>query len=223
MKWSAAIFDMDGVVVDTVPIHFQAWKRMAEDYGRSFTFEDYKAKVDGIPRIDGTRAILQGMDEATVLKAGERKQAYFLELLGQGEIPTYDTTLKLIAELQERGIRVAVISASKNAPAILERIGLLEKLDAVVSGLEITHGKPDPQVFLVAAQKLGADPAACVVFEDAVLGVEAAGRAKMACVGIDRYASPDRLAKADLVIADAGEITPERLEELVTQHANLAS
>lgn len=222
MKWTAAIFDMDGVVVDTVPLHFQAWKKMAEEYGRPFTFEDYKAKVDGIPRIDGTRAILEGMDDATIREAGKIKQKYFLEFLRQGEIPTYATTLKLIIDLQGRGIRVAVISASKNATRILERIGLLEKLDAVVGGNDIARGKPDPQVFLFAAQKLGVDPAGCVVFEDAVLGVEAAKRARMACVGIDRYGSPSRLEKADLVIADVGEITPDRLEELVAHHGNLS-
>jgi beta-phosphoglucomutase-like phosphatase (HAD superfamily) len=143
-NWGAAIFDMDGVVVDTVPIHFRAWKKMAEDYARAFTFEDYKAKVDGIPRIDGARAILEGMDEETVLAASDKKQHYFLELLGKEEIPTYPSTLDLITELRRLQIRVAVISSSKNAPLILERIGLAHDIDALISGGDIQRGKPDP-------------------------------------------------------------------------------
>ena len=112
--WSAAIFDMDGVIVDTVPIHFQAWKRMAEEYGRPFTFEDYQAKVDGIPRIDGARAILEGMDEDTVRAAGEKKQQYFLEFLGKEKIPIYESTIDLIAELRRERISVTIIPSSKN-------------------------------------------------------------------------------------------------------------
>jgi beta-phosphoglucomutase-like phosphatase (HAD superfamily) len=119
---------MDGVVVDNVPIHFRARKKMAEDYARAFTFEDYKAKVDGIPRIDGARAILEGMDEETVLAASEKKQHYFLDLLGKEEIPTDPSTLDLITELRRLQVRVAAISSSKNAPLILERMGLVQNI-----------------------------------------------------------------------------------------------
>jgi beta-phosphoglucomutase len=216
-NWGAAIFDMDGVVVDTVPIHFRAWKKMAEDYARAFTFEDYKAKVDGIPRIDGARAILEGMDEETVLAASDKKQHYFLELLGKEEIPTYPSTLDLITELRRLQIRVAVISSSKNAPLILERIGLAHDIDALISGGDIQRGKPDPDIFLQAARRLGITPENCIVFEDAVLGVEAAKRAGMFCVGIDRYQAPGRLAKADIVISDVAEVSVDHLRRWFTR------
>ena len=218
MVWEAAIFDMDGVVVDTVPIHFRAWKRMAEDYGRAFSFEDYKARVDGVPRIDGASAILEGLDRRTIETAAETKQAYFRAFLSAQEIPVYQSTIAFMDLIRTRQIRVAVISASKNAHFILERIGLVDRLDAVVGGESVAKGKPDPQVFLLAAEQLERDPSTCIVFEDAVLGVTAAKRAGMICVGIDRYGDPQRLAEADLVVSDIGETSHETLQELVTAH-----
>ncbi len=215
MALEAVIFDLDGVVVDTVPLHFQAWKRMFNEYGHEFTFDDYKQKVDGIPRYDGARAILTELSDEEVHVAGDKKQGYFRELLDSADIPRYDTTINLIEELLKEGIKVAVISSSKNCPHILKKIGLYDKLNAVVSGHDITKGKPDPQIFLMAAERLGAKPSRCVVFEDAVLGVEAAKNGNMKCVGIDRYNKPERLAKADLLVKDAGEITIAKLKQLV--------
>ena len=214
MPLAAAIFDLDGVVVNTVPIHFKAWKRMFNEYGHEFTFDDYKQKVDGIPRYDGARAILTELNEAEIKEAGNKKQGYFRELLDAEEIPRYDTTINLIDQLQQAGIKVAVISSSKNCPLILQRIGLFDRLDAVISGKDITKGKPDPQIFLMAAKRLGAMPNQCVVFEDAVLGVEAAKRGEMKCVGIDRYDNPKRLAKADIIVKDAGEVTISTLKRM---------
>lgn len=214
MSFKAAIFDMDGVVVDTVLIHFKAWKRMFGEYGHDFTFEEYKAKVDGIPRFNGTRNILTHLNDAEVIEAGDRKQSYFLEEITSCEIPIYQSTIDLIDNFQKRGIKVAVISASKNAPLILERIGLSERLDAVVSGYDVTKGKPDPEVFVLASERLGVPKKECVVFEDAVLGVEAAKNAEMKCIGIDRYGDPQRLNKADVVVNDLSEIDFEKIGSL---------
>ncbi|MBN1282288.1 MAG: beta-phosphoglucomutase family hydrolase [Proteobacteria bacterium] len=215
MPLEACIFDLDGVVVDTVPLHFQAWKRMFNEYGHEFTFDDYKRKVDGIPRYDGARAILTGLSEKDLRTAADKKQLYFRELLDAAEIPVYDTTIALIDSLISAGIKVAVISSSRNCPHILKRIGLYDRLGAVISGDDIAKGKPDPEIFLAAAERLGASPENCIAFEDAVLGVEAAKNGKMKCVGIDRYDNPGRLAMADAVIADAGETSVERLRELM--------
>lgn len=214
MKFKGAIFDLDGVVVNTVPLHFSAWKKMFEEYGKKFNFEDYKQKVDGIPRYDGARAILADLPEDKLKKAADKKQGYFLELLGREEIPKYETSIKLIESLKKASIKVAVISSSKNCSMILKKIGLYDKLDAVISGNDITKGKPDPQIFLMAADKIGTSPNSCVVFEDAVLGVEAAKRGKMKCVGIDRYKDPNRLEGADLIVADLGEVELKTLNEL---------
>ena len=214
MAFKAVISDLDGVVVDTVPVHFKAWKKMFGEYGVDFTFDMYKQKVDGIPRNDGARAILTDLSPDELTKAATRKQDYFLEFLNKEEIPRYDSTINLFWDLKEAGIQVAVISSSKNCPDILKRIGIYDRLDAVVSGFDITKGKPDPQIFLMAAERVGAKPDECVVFEDAVLGVEAAKNGHMRCIGIDRYNEPDRLAKADLVVSDLSEVDVATIKSL---------
>ena len=104
----AGVFDLDGVIVNTVPIHFKAWKRMFEEYGHSFTFQDYKLKVDGIPRIDGARAILTDLTDAELEEAANQKQNYFLDLLKQEEIPVFPSTIALIDEMREKGIKTIV-------------------------------------------------------------------------------------------------------------------
>jgi beta-phosphoglucomutase len=217
MPLLAAIFDLDGVVVNTVPLHYKSWKRMFNEYGHEFSFEDYKQKVDGIPRYDGAKAILTELNDDEIKVAGDKKQGYFREMLDSEEIPRYDTTIKLISDLQAAGVKVGVISSSKNCPHVLKKIGLYDELDTVISGSDITIGKPNPQIFLMAAERLGAEPADCVVFEDAVLGVEAAKRGDMKCVGLDRYDSPERLSKADIVVKDAGELTVDKLKALFVE------
>jgi len=194
----AAIFDLDGVIVNTVPLHFKAWQRMFKEYGKDFSFEDYKQKVDGIPRIDGARAILRDLDRDGLQRAGDKKQGYFLEYLYKEDIPVYAGTVSLIKDFKKEGLKVAVISSSKNCLPILKKTNLADLFNVIITGNDITKGKPDPQAFFMAADKMSAGPEGCVVFEDAVLGVEAAKRAGMRCVGIDRYGKPERLNKADL-------------------------
>ncbi|MFC1485045.1 HAD family hydrolase [bacterium] len=210
----AAIFDLDGVLVNTVPIHFKSWARMFSEYGIDFSFEDYKQKVDGIPRIDGTRAILENFSDDEINKAATKKQSYFLECLEKGEIPIFESTVKLINELRKEGLKVAIISSSKNCQTILEKTNLLSLFDAKVTGNDITKGKPDPQVFLRASNLLQISPVNCIVFEDAVLGVEAAKRAGMLCVGINRHDDAQSLKKADLIVNDLVEVNYLKLKEL---------
>jgi beta-phosphoglucomutase len=207
MSFKAAIFDMDGVVVNTVLIHFHAWKKMFEEYGYDFDFEEYKEKVDGIPRQDGARAILTELNEKEIEAAAQKKQGYFLDEIERVEVPIYPTTIQFIEEIRRHKIKVAVISASKNVRRIIERIDLMDSVEAMVAGDDVIKGKPDPEMFLLAAKKLGTRPSESIVFEDAVLGVEAAKRAKMRCVGVDRYGEPDRLKHADMVIDDLADVT----------------
>ena len=213
-KFKGAIFDLDGVVVDTVPIHFKAWRKMFAAYGKKFTFRDYKEKVDGIPRIDGGKSILTDLSDKELVKATDKKQSYFLKSLKQEDIPVFKTTIKLIKDLKSKGIRLAVISSSKNLPYILKKTGINTLFDAAISGGDITKGKPHPQIFLMAAQKLGLKPKNCLVFEDAILGVEAAKRARMICVGIDRHNDPQRLKNTDITVKDLQEINYNKLASL---------
>ncbi len=210
----AAIFDMDGVVVDTVMLHFRAWKRMFEEHGHPFTFDDYKAKVDGIPRRDGARAILTDLSDADLERACSIKQGYFLESLEKEKIPAYPGTVALIKAIRASGRKAALISSSRNLPRIIRSAGVEDIWDAIVSGTEIRKGKPDPEVFLTAASRIGMPPARCVVVEDASQGVEAARRGGMKCIGIDRHGDPGRLAKADIVVKDLSEIGLKDVEAL---------
>ena len=217
MSLKGAIFDLDGVLVNTVPLHFKAWKRMFGEYGKDFTFEDYKAKVDGIPRMAGARAILTELSDSELEEAAAKKQGYFVEFLKTDGINVYETSRNLIKELRSEGVKIAVISSSRNCPYILEKAGFNPLLDAVISGKDIKpgKGKPDPWIFSRAIERLALKPDECVVFEDAVLGVEAAKRAEAKTVGVDRHDDPARLKKADLIIKDLGEVDYNRLKSLV--------
>lgn len=215
MQLKGAIFDLDGVIVSTVSLHFNAWKKMFGEYGKKFDFEDYKEKVDGIPRMSGARAILADLSDEELEKAATKKQVYFLELLEKEGVEVYDSTMDLIKQLRQNNIKVAVISSSKNCLPILKKVGIDNLFEVIITGHDVKKGKPDPQVFLLAAQKIGLEPQDCIVFEDAVLGVEAAKRGNFSCVGVDRYRNPLRLAKADLVVNDLSEVNLEKLEEIL--------
>lgn len=214
MTLEAAIFDLDGVIVDTVPLHFKAWQRMFKEYGKDFTFDDYKQKVDGIPRIDGARAILSDLSSDELKKAGDKKQEYFLEYLESDKIPVYETTVNLVKDFKKYSLKVSAVSSSKNCLYTLKKVGLADIFDVIITGNDITKGKPDPQAFLMAAEKMSTEPGACVVFEDAVLGIEAAKNAGMRCIGIDRYGKPERLSKADLVVDDLDGLSLNKIKEL---------
>jgi len=191
---------------------------MFKEYGKKFTFKDYKEKVDGIPRIDGARAILTDLSSKELTEATDKKQRYFLESLKKEKIPVFRAAINLIKELRSKGIKTAVVSSSKNSPYILKKTRINKLFDAEVSGSDITKGKPHPQIFLMAAGKMRVKPKNCVVFEDAILGVGAAKRAKMLCVGIDRHNDPKRLKEADLVVSNLRGINYGKLIALFRRY-----
>jgi len=214
MKLKAAIFDLDGVIVDTVPLHFKAWQKMFNDYGIDFTFNDYKEKVDGIPRPAGCRAILTDASDEIINEASSKKQEYYLQLLEEEGITVYDSTVVLLKNIIKDGLKTAVVSSSKNCIYILEKMGLMDLFQVKLSGNDITKGKPDPQIFMLAAEKLSVACQESVVFEDATLGVEGAKRANMKCVGVDRHNTPELFKKADIVVGDLEEIDLVKLHAL---------
>ena len=214
MSFQGAVFDVDGVIVNTVPLHFKAWKRMFSEYGKNFTFEDYKQKVDGIPRADGARAILTDLSPEELKKAASKKQKYYLELVEKDEVEVYSSTVDLINELKKNKIKIAAASSSRNCKYILEKAKLIHLFDAIVKGGDFKRGKPDPEIFLLAASKIGCSESEAVVFEDAKLGVEAAKNGNMLCVGIAREGDRDILKKADIIVSDLKEINYKKLENL---------
>ena len=210
----ACLFDLDGVVVDTAKYHFIAWKALAEELGFEFTLEDNE-RLKGVSRMRSLEILLEigGLQfpEQEKMAMAERKNALYVSYI---EKMTPDETLpgvrEFLQELRASGIKIALGSASKNAPMILERIRLSGMFDAVVDGNSITEAKPDPEVFLKGAGLLGVRPENCVVFEDAVAGVEAARNADMFIVGIGE---PEILGMADLVIPGFGGFTFGKLKK----------
>ncbi len=211
------IFDLDGVIVHTVTLHFKAWRKMFSEYGKKFDFDDYKQKVDGIPRLDGARAILSELNPQELDLAATKKQKYFLQFLEEEGVEVYTSTIDLIKILKATGIKRAAISSSRNCLYILKRAKIDSLFDVIITGNDIKKGKPEPDVFLSAAEKLELQVCDCLVVEDAVLGVEAAKRAKMKCIGVDRYQDPQRLSKADRVVSDLSEISYQEIEKLFKQ------
>lgn len=206
------IFDLDGVIVDTAKYHYQAWRRLAQSLGFDLSLEDNE-RLKGISRMASLDIVLSigGIrgDEGQKSAWAAQKNAWYVELIsamGPEEIlPGADS---FILRARERGLRTAIGSASKNTPGILASLGISELFDVIIDGNRTARAKPDPEVFLLAAQDLGLPPATCVVFEDAAAGAEAAKRAGMACVGIG---SPSNLPLADLTIRSFRGIGPETI------------
>jgi beta-phosphoglucomutase len=197
----ACIFDLDGVVVDTAKYHFIAWRALADELGFEFTLEDNE-RLKGVSRIQSLEILLEigGLQftnqekENMAARKNARYVSYIEKMTPEEILPGVEQFLQ---ELRKNKIKIALGSASKNAPMILDRIGLTAFFDVVVDGNSITKAKPDPEVFLKGAESLGADPKHCVVFEDAIAGIEAARNANMVCVGIGQ---PEVLSMANLVI-----------------------
>lgn len=186
------IFDLDGVLVSTDEMHYQAWKRLAEELGITDFGRADNEKQRGVSRMESLQIVLDkgsraySQEEKTEL--AERKNDYYKESLkkldASAVLPGAEETAKM---LRKRNIKTAVGSASKNADTILERTGLKQYMDKVSSGLDTTKSKPDPEVFLVAAEKLGLAPEKCLVVEDSAAGVQAAKAAGMKSLGVGSY------------------------------------
>jgi beta-phosphoglucomutase len=215
MTFKGAIFDLDGVIVDTVPFHFAAWKHLFhDDYGIPFTEKTYQEKVDGKPRLDSIRLLLPQLSEEEIVKAGDVKQGYFLELLQSNEIKYFPEAITLVKDLQKHQIQLAIASSSKNAELILKKIGIYQDFQAVISGYDFVHGKPHPEIFLTAAKALKLDPSECVVFEDAIVGIQAAKAGNFLCVGIDMHDTPENYKQADLHVKNLQNVNYQVLTKL---------
>ena len=188
MVFQACIFDLDGVIVDTAAHHFVAWNRLAEELGVPFSHKDNE-RLKGVSRVDSLEYILRKggliLDPATKLKLMDRKNTHYLQLADQTQPKDALPGVRdLLHELRAKRIKIALGSSSKNATMILERLELLDAFDALVDGNHITLSKPDPEVFLMAAKALGANPPECIVFEDAQSGIDAARAGGFEVVGV---------------------------------------
>ncbi|RAU98101.1 beta-phosphoglucomutase [Paenibacillus sp. YN15] len=203
----AVLFDLDGVVVDTAKYHYQAWKRIAEEENIYFD-EEINERLKGVSRMDSLNILMERRTreytEKQLEQLADRKNGYYVAFLNQmaaGDI--LPGVMAFLSELKHCGIKTAICSASKNTDTILERLNISPLFDTVVSGLDVARSKPDPQVFHIAAQRLGVPAEQCLVIEDSAAGIEAAALAGMKSIGIGRK---DRLGQAGSVIASTEEL-----------------
>ena len=202
MKIEACIFDLDGVIVDTAKYHYIAWQRLARILGFSFTKKDNE-RLKGVSRVRSLEILLEigsinNFSEEKKTELATQKNEWYVEYITKmtpEEI--LPGVLDLLKSIKEQGIKTAIGSASKNAMTILKRIDVLKYFDTVIDGTKVSKAKPDPEVFVVAANELNADIKKSIVFEDAEAGVEAAKNGGFYCIGIG---STDNLNKADKVI-----------------------
>ena len=240
-RHDAVVFDLDGVVTQTSLVHAAAWKALFDSYLRTRAAHeglelrpfdeksDYRLYVDGKPRYDGVHDFLASRDielpwgapsdppEApTVCGLGNRKNVFFNAAVAEHGIKSYPSTVALIGRLREAGVRVGLMSSSKNTAMILDVAGLTDLFEVRVDGLAGEEmglpGKPDPAMYLETARRLGVAPARAVVVEDALSGVEAGHRGGFALViGVDRLGQAEALRQsgADVVVKDLAEVAFE--------------
>lgn len=235
MDWrdyDAALFDLDGVLTPTAEVHMRAWRQLFSDFlikrgiDQPYLESDYFNYIDGKPRYDGVRAFLasRGIELAegdpsdsaeaqTVCGLGNRKNEFFGAVLREEGVRPYAGSVRLLDHLAERGTKVAVVTSSKNATAVLEAADLRPRFGVIVDGNVAAEqglrGKPSPDTFVAAADQLGVPVERAVVFEDAVSGVEAGHAGGFGLVvGVDRGAGAQRLkdSGADVVVADLAEL-----------------
>lgn len=235
MDWSdydAALFDLDGVITPTAEVHMRAWSTMFGEFlqhegiDEPYTDADYFTYVDGKPRYDGVRSFLESRhielpegdpsdspEERTICGLGNRKNQAFEEVLARDGVVAYPGSRKLVEALADRGVAMAVVSSSRNAPDVLRAAGMIDFfptiVDGRVAGDRHLAGKPAPDTFLFAAEQVGTEPSRAVVLEDALSGV-AAGKAGHfgLVIGVDRGVGAEALAEngADTVVSDLEEL-----------------
>jgi alpha,alpha-trehalose phosphorylase len=207
----AVIFDLDGVLTDTAKAHYRAWKRLADEIGVPFD-EAANEQLKGVGRLESLDLILGlgGLDLplATKLELAERKNGYYLtEIAHLGPNDLLPGAREALEAARRLGLKTALASASRNAPQILDRLGIAGLFDAIAEPRADRRGKPAPDLFLAAADLLGVAPARCLALEDSVAGVAAIKAAGMTAIGVG---DPTVLAEAERVIPDLTGFRPER-------------
>jgi len=213
------VFDFDGVLVDSHPVHTRAWKKFLDSVGRTVSEEQLQFVLDGRKRDDILRHFMGELEADQIFEYGQQKERFFLEEAAL--VQTIDGLLSFLEDLEDEQLALAVASSGSRSRVhfLLERLDLKKFFQAVVTGDEVEQGKPHPAVFLKAAQHLAVDPSELMAFEDAASGVKAARSAGMMCVGI---AQPGRAASlidagANYVVPDFRPLSCSKLQEMFVQ------
>ena len=216
MSRKAFIFDLDGVIVDTAKYHYLAWRELANQLGFDFTTEQNE-RLKGVSRVRSLEILLDigkvHLEEDQKTKYLKEKNAQYLQYIAKMDhseiLPGIDD---LLHYLKLNKVPFSLGSASKNARLILETLDLIDLFDAIVDGNDVSTAKPDPEVFLIAAKKLGVPPEDCIVIEDAQAGIEAANKAGMTSIGIG---DATILHEADFMLSNTSELTIDFIQELI--------
>jgi len=216
MKAFAAIFDWDGVVIDSSAQHERSWELLAEEIAQPLPEGHFKRGFGMKNQFIIPNILNWTSDPAEIERLSDRKEVLFRELAAISGVTVLPGARELLRALKEAGIPRSVGSSTPraNLDAIFAATGLGELFDAVVSANDVSHGKPDPEVFLKAASFLKTDPARCVVFEDALVGIEAARRGGMKVVAVSTTNPRDLLTHADRVVDSLAEVAVADLETL---------
>ena len=214
------IFDVDGVLLDSYEMHFECWLSLAEEYGILITESEFRSLFGRRGREIARQVWGPEFSEQEIISIHRRKQALYRECLQQ-KLPAMDGAVQLIDDLVEAGLVLAVGSSAPpaNVEMTLERLNRRQAFSAIVTGSDVTQGKPDPRVFLLAAQRMGLEPSHCAVIEDAVVGIEAAVIAGMTAIALLGTAPADRFTQAHLVVDSLRQLSPKRIADLIeAQH-----
>jgi len=216
MTQLAVIFDVDGVLTDSYQPHFLSWQRMFGELNVAFTEEQFRATFGRTNRDIFGELYQGGLTEEQIRSWGDRKEVLYREIIAEQFTPM-PGAVELIDALAGAGFKLAVGSSGppENIQVTLEKLGRAHLFSALVTGADVKRGKPDPQVFLLAAERLGVPPANCAVVEDAPQGVEAANRAGMASIALTGTTTHEALSHAQLIVDRLSELSPARIADLI--------
>jgi beta-phosphoglucomutase family hydrolase len=212
----AVIFDVDGVLTDSYDAHFQSWRRLFADIHQDFTEDQFRSTFGRTNRDIFGELYGGQMDDEEMRRLGDRKEEYYREIVAKTFTPL-PGAVQLIDALDAAGFKLAVGSSGppENIQLTLDKLGRADRFSAIVTGRDVTRGKPDPQVFQLAASRLSVPPAQCAVIEDAPQGIEAANRANMTSIAVTGTATRQKLAHARLVVDSLTELSPQQIVALI--------
>ncbi len=215
MNDAGVIFDVDGVLVDSYVPHLESWQRLASEIGADIAESQFAATFGRTSR-DIISELFDITEADAVQKLDARKESLYREII-RPAVPAMPGAVSLVASLHAAGFRLAVGSSGppENVALVCEAMGLDAYLSASITGADVTRGKPDPQVFLLAAEGLGLPAARCVVIEDAPAGIEAARAAGMPCIALSSTHERSGLAAADKIVGNLSELGPADIRSLL--------
>jgi beta-phosphoglucomutase family hydrolase len=213
----AVIFDMDGTLIDNTPYHFKSWQALYKKYGRGeLSKQTYYTEISGVPIMETLKRVFgKDHDEAELKELLKEKEAFYREIYAPFLV-AINGLENFLSALKNEGVKMAMATSAtvEDINFILNKIPIRDDFDAIVNSSMVSKPKPDPQIFLKAAEKLDMNPARCIVFEDSLAGIKAANSAGMKVVAITTGHTASELHPVDLVIDDYAGLTPQKLAGL---------